>query len=297
MTETVSYINNSLKDYYPASEIKGFTRLIMEHVCGLQPYQLLLGKGNELSDKEKAEIKEIVERLKKSEPIQYILGIADFSGYEFNVTSSVLIPRPETAELVNKIREDQKTALPLRILDIGTGSGCIAISLAKLLKQSEVYAIDISENALAIAKQNAKKLQAEIRFVQADILSPSVFESFREKFQFLSRENQNSSDWGFNIIVSNPPYVMEREKAEMDANVLDYEPHLALFVSNDDPLLFYRTIACLGKQWLSPNGFLYFEINAQCGNETKEMLKAEGYKNIELIKDFYGKDRIIKAQL
>ena len=297
MTETISYINNSLKDFYPTGEIKGFTRLIMEHVCGLQPYQLLLGKGNELSDKEKTEIKEIVERLKKAEPIQYILGFADFYGYEFNVTPSVLIPRPETAELVNKIKNDQKTTSPLRILDIGTGSGCIAISLAKQLKQVEVYAMDISDDALIVAKQNAKKLQADIRFIQADILSTSIFDSFREKFQFLSKESRNPSEYGFNIIVSNPPYIMEKEKTEMEANVLNHEPHLALFVSNDDPLLFYRTIARFGKQSLSRNGLLYLEINAQCGNETKAMLKTEGYKHIELIQDFYGKDRIIKAQI
>ncbi|RHJ93400.1 peptide chain release factor N(5)-glutamine methyltransferase [Parabacteroides bouchesdurhonensis] len=299
MTETISYIINSLKDYYPPNEIRGFTQLIMEQICGLQPYQLLLGKDNDLSDKEKTEIAEIVERLKKSEPIQYILGTANFYGYDFTVNPSVLIPRPETAELVNKIIEDSRNSpiSPLRILDIGTGSGCIAISLAKHLNNAEVFAMDISADALSIAKLNAEKLNADIQFIQADILSATKFHSFREKFEFLPRENKISSEREVNIIVSNPPYITEKEKTDMEANVLNYEPHSALFVPDNDPLLFYRTIARFGKQNLSKNGYLYFEINSQFGTETKEMLKQEGYRHIELIQDFYKKDRIIKAQI
>ena len=302
MTDTIAYIHRSLEEIYPRSEINSFIRLIMERVCGLPPYKLLLGKDTELSDTEKTQIQEIVERLKNEEPLQYILGEADFYGLLFKVTPSVLIPRPETEELVDLIIKEQlpNKERPLRLMDIGTGSGCIAITLAHHLKQAEVYAMDISREALAIAYENAQKLHTDICFIENDILT------YREKsttggmkiFTPTGEEMTKTPSFEGNLqlIVSNPPYIMQKEKREMEKNVLDYEPHLALFVPDNDPLLFYRQIARFGQQALSNDGFIYFEINAQCGEATAIMMEKEGYRNVSLIRDLSNKDRIIKAQ-
>ena len=281
MTETISYIRNSLKDIYPPGEAQALVRLIMERVCGLSTHQLLLGKGKELSDTEKFKIKEIVEGLRLYKPIQYLLGIADFYGMEFKVTPDVLIPRPETAELVERIITDYQSQAP-RILDIGTGSGCIAISLAKHLPEAEVVAVDISPEALAVAEENARMNQVSVSFLELDILSGG---------------NLSSPIGNFNGIVSNPPYIMNKEKATMEANVLENEPHMALFVPDNDPLLFYRAIARFGQRHLAEGGHLYFEINALCGKETVAMLRQENYTEVELIQDLYGKDRIVKAKI
>lgn len=282
MTETVSYINESLKDLYLSTEISSFTRLIMEHVCGLLPHQLLLGIDTELSETEKCRIREIIGRLQQHEPIQYILGETNFYGLTFKVNPSVLIPRPETEELVERVIADY-TEKAINVLDIGTGSGCIAISLARHLKQATVAALDISPEALEVARQNAVCNQVSVSFQEIDILSVPQTTSFL-------------ADKKFNCIVSNPPYVMNKEKEVMEQNVLAYEPHLALFVPDEDPLLFYRTIARFGQAALLAGGHLYFEINAQCGQQTVDMLQQEGYKNIELIQDLSGNDRITKAQ-
>lgn len=282
MTETVAYIQNTLKDYYPPSEIKAFTRLIMERVCDIQPHQFYLCKDKELSEKEKSQIHNIVERLTKYEPIQYIFGKTDFYGFEFEVNPSVLIPRPETEELVELIVRDYPQKKELDILDVGTGSGCIAITLKKLLSKSQVYALDISEEALKTAKRNAVRNRATVTFFQKDILKPS--------------ETADSIEEEFDIIVSNPPYVMEKEKAAMEANVLDYEPSLALFVSDDDPLLYYHRITMFAEQKLKKKGYIYFEINAQLGKEMVDMLRMMEFKNIELIQDLSGNDRFVKAQ-
>ena len=309
MTETIAYIRNSLKDIYPPGEAQALVRLIMERVCGLSTHQLLLGKGKELSDTEKFKIKEIVEGLRLYKPIQYLLGIADFYGIEFKVTPDVLIPRPETAELVERIITDYRGQAP-RILDIGTGSGCIAISLAKHLPKAEVAAVDISPEALAVAEENARLNQVSVSFLELDILSegyPSFMQgkvSRKENKSFTymkpkshTEETAVSPIGNFNCIVSNPPYIMNKEKATMEANVLENEPHLALFVPDDDPLLFYRAIARFGQRHLVEGGHLYFEINALCGKETVAMLRQENYTEVELIQDLYGKDRIVKAKI
>ena len=280
MTETITYIQNSLKDSYPIQEISSFIRLIMEHVCGLQPHNILLCKDKDLSDTEICQIKEITNRLQQSEPIQYILGKAFFYGLSFTVNPAVLIPRPETEELIELILTKHKND-KLHILDIGTGSGCIAISLAKQLNQSEVIGIDISGQALETAQLNAQQLNAPVTFIQTDIL--------------LSHKAEKDISGTFDIIVSNPPYVMDCEKAVMEQNVLQFEPHQALFVPDNDPLLFYQSIAAFGKKKLKKEGTLYFEINAQCGNSMIELLTESGYKEVELIRDLSGKDRIIKA--
>ena len=289
MTETVAYIKNSIKDFYPPGETQALVRLIMERVCGLSTYQLLLGKGTDLSDTEKSKIKEIVEGLRQYKPIQYLLGIADFHGLEFKVTPSVLIPRPETAELVDLIISDYKNLSP-SLLDIGTGSGCIAISLAKSLPNATVSAIDISPEALAVAKENAATNEVNVDFHEMDILA-------NRNAIFPFSDLNGTTEPLFDCIVSNPPYIMDKEKAAMDPNVLENEPHLALFVPDNDPLRFYRAIAQFGKRNLKEGGHLYFEINALCGNETIEMLREEGYNHIELIRDLYGKDRMTKAIL
>lgn len=282
MTETVAYINNSLKDVYPPGEIGGITRLVMERICGIQPHKLLFCKDKELSEIEKSNVKEVVERLKKSEPIQYILGIADFYGLEFEVNPSVLIPRPETEELVEQVILDNEGLTP-KILDIGTGSGCIAITLGKNLTGSEVIATDISAGALETARKNARRNHVPVTFIRSDILN--------------SEKSALDIPFIFDVIVSNPPYIKESEKRMMDKNVLYYEPHTALFVSDKDPLIFYRCIARFGKGKLKKAGCLYFEINAQCGQAAVDMLKEEGYNHIELIQDLSGNDRIIKAQI
>lgn len=285
MTDTIAYIQQSLKDLYPKNEILSFTRLIMEEICGIPPHHLLFGKGKELSDTEKLEIKEIIEQLKKYKPLQYILGKTDFYGRTFRVDPSVLIPRPETEELIEQILTDLKseTDRPLTILDIGTGSGCIAITLAKEWMKADVIATDVSPKALETARENARLLHAPVTFVRTDILSPEKAEA--------------DIPFSFDVIVSNPPYVTEREKAEMEPNVLDYEPSLALFVSNEDPLLFYRAIARFGKKKLKKGGRLYLEINASYGPATVRLLEEAGYQKVKLLRDLSDHDRMIKANL
>ena len=209
-------------------------------------------------------------------PIQYIRGFAEFDGRRFKVAPGVLIPRPETVELVELVARENASAR--RLLDIGTGSGCIAISLDKKLPEAEVEAWDISEDALAIARENNKELAADVTFLQRDVLS---------------------DDWkkapSFDVIVSNPPYVTEAEKKDMDANVLDWEPELALFVPDDDPLRFYRRIADLGRELLLPDGKLYFEVNQAYGRETAHILEMNQYHDVRVIRDIFGKERIVTA--
>ena len=224
-------------------------------------------------------LEKCIEDLKQNKPIQYITGKAHFFGLEFFVNSNVLIPRQETEELVDLIIK-QHGASPNFILDIGTGSGCIPVTLKKYLPTSSVFSLDISEEALKVAKQNAQYHEVAVTFIQQDILTADL--------QALPL---------MDIIVSNPPYVREEEKNMMLANVLDYEPHLALFVPDNKPLLFYKKIAEIGLKKLKPNGWLYFEINEAFGIECLNILKELGYKNTSLIQDMQNKDRIIKAQL
>ena len=245
-------------------------------MLGFDPLDIYLGKDMILSECKERELENIIFRLQKNEPIQYIRGFAEFGGRKFKVAPGVLIPRPETAELVDWVVNENPGAHHL--LDIGTGSGCIAISLDKKLPDVDVEAWDISEEALAIARKNNEDLEAGVRFLQRDVLS---------------------DDWekvpSFDVIVSNPPYVTETEKNEMDANVLDWEPGLALFVPDEDPLRFYNRIACLGSDLLLPGGKLYFEINQAYGRETAHILEMNQYCDVRVIKDIFGKDRIVTA--
>jgi release factor glutamine methyltransferase len=236
--------------------------------------------------------KNIVSELKKQRPVQYILGETAFCGLSFLVNENTLIPRPETEELVELIIESTNYELrntKLKVLDIGTGSGCIAISLAKHLATSEVFAIDVSEKALAVAKKNSELNDVKVYYINVDILKINDLKELATHNLQLATQ--------FDIIVSNPPYVRNLEKDEIKPNVLEYEPHLALFVDDIDPLLFYRKIAELAIKNLNPNGKLYFEINQYLGKETVELLENLGFKNIELKKDIYGNNRMIKCSI
>ena len=275
MRTIANKINESLANVYSDGEIKALTRIIATELLGVAQMAFYLKDDITLTAEQEALLDNAIERLKKQEPIQYILGYSDFCGLRFKVTPATLIPRPETSELVEWIASEATGKKS--ILDIGTGSGCIAVSLASKMPQSTVTAWDISHEALAVAAENSKANGQAVTFEQVDILA---YQPTGEQFD---------------IIVSNPPYIKEVEKAEMEANVLDWEPHTALFVPDNDPLLFYRAIAEKGLFMLTPGGKLYFEINRAHGKETMEMLAALGYTNIELRKDFADNDRMIRA--
>ena len=281
LKELKTHYLNSLSKLYPKTEINTFFFYLIEEYLDLQRIDFSLQPNKIIENTDFLKFEKALNRLKKEEPIQYILGKTEFYGYPFLVTKDTLIPRPETEELVEWILQElefqkkKKTS----ILDIGTGSGCIAISLAKKNKNLSVSAIDISREALEIAKQNATLNKVNINLIEKDIL--------------LTKE----LDTAFDVIVSNPPYVRELEKVEIKNNVLQNEPHSALFVSDSNPLIFYSKIADLAKNHLTKNGLLFFEINQYLGQETKVMLSKKGFKNIELRKDFFGNDRMIKANL
>jgi len=271
-----------LTPIYDAGEAESFFYLILEEKNQLKKIDLALHPDLIFSADEIMVWNSLLESLKKEIPIQYILGKTNFYGLDFELNENVLIPRPETEELVEWILESQKSKVKSqksKILDIGTGSGCIAISLAKNLPDASVFAIDVSEKALATAKKNAAINDVNVNFIEKNILEAENLEQ------------------QFDIIVSNPPYVRNLEKEEIKKNVLDYEPHLALFVEDNDALIFYRKIAALAQKNLSPNGQLYFEINQYLGVEMKDLLEKINFKNIELRKDIYGNDRMIKGDL
>lgn len=279
MHPAYNYIKQAINGQYPDTEASAIAKAILTDVFQLSTTDLYASKDMNFSTNQAEKLEVIITRLRANEPLQYILGNCYFCGLNFHVEPGVLIPRPETAELVEWIISDRKSSdSPIRILDIGTGSGCISISLAKNLPQSEVYAWDISEDAIRIASDNANKLDANVRFRQTDVLG------------------QVPTDTMMNVIVSNPPYITEAERTDMDANVTDWEPDTALFVPDNTPLLFYERIAEIGKQILTPDGTIYFEINQRFGTETVDMLRKKGYRNVELRKDLSGNDRMIKAE-
>jgi len=277
MHPIVNEIRNALREHYPDSEALALAKMLLVEAFGFSTLELYGGKDKEISGKRLDVLNEMIARLKKNEPIQYVIGAEVFCGWTFEVNENVLIPRPETQELVRWIEADWKSDAPCRILDVGTGSGCIAISLSKLLEGAEVEAWDISEGALRVARRNADRNEAQVFFRRVDVLKACT------------------EDCRYDVIVSNPPYITESEKQDMEANVLDWEPHTALFVPDADPLLFYRRIAELGVSMLNEGGALYFEINRAYGEETVRMLEGLGYKQIELRKDNWGNDRMIKA--
>ncbi|MDR1382163.1 MAG: peptide chain release factor N(5)-glutamine methyltransferase [Tannerella sp.] len=288
MKDTTAYIKHTLADIYPPEETRCFIRLIFSHVCGLSHHQQILCKDKQISENEKKRIYAIAERLKKQEPVQYILGETEFYSFPLKVNPSVLIPRPETEELVDLIiksaaaakccPDDSRTG----ILDVGTGSGCIAIALAGRMPRAEVTATDISEAALQTARMNARMNKTCIRFLQSDILD--------------TRSAVSLVTGDFDVIVSNPPYVKNSERRAMSSNVLDYEPHGALFVPDDDPLLFYRAIAVFAREKLAAGGAVYFEINPACNTLITGMLHREGFADTEIIRDLSGKNRFVTAK-
>ena len=261
-----------------AQEARQMAKLMMMHHLQLSSTALITQADREVETSITLLIAQQLKRLLKHEPIQYVLGVAHFYGIDFEVNPSVLIPRPETEELVDWIANENKDRV-LSILDIGTGSGCIAVALKRCLPQSSVEGWDISEQALNMARQNALKNDVLVQFKQADILTL-----------------EPAKTPGYDIIVSNPPYVRELEKCQMNQNVLDYEPHVALFVADNDPLQFYRAIAQKAKTMLKPNGILFFEINEYLGEQMLNMLQQYGFQ-CYLRKDLQGKDRMIKASL
>lgn len=269
-----------LDGIYPKEEVDSFFYLMVEHYLGLARFVLALQPNTVISKEEEQPLFEGLSQLKLHRPIQYITGVAHFMDLEFNVDENVLIPRPETEELVRWIleREEHRQG-EVKILDIGTGSGCIAIALAKNLPLAKVYALDISRESLMVAQENAIKNQVNIEFINADILQTENLELH------------------FDIIVSNPPYVRDLEKKEMSANVTYHEPGHALFVPDNNPLLFYRKISEFATSHLKVGGILYFEINQYLGVETMKMMEMIGFTDLQLRKDMFGNDRMLKGEL
>ena len=273
--------HKELTSIYDEQEVDSFFYIILDKIHRLKRIDLALNPGTVMDYSQLRQWKNILSDLKRQKPIQYILGETEFYGLRFLVNENILIPRPETEELValiiNEEARSNKQKAGFKILDIGTGSGCIAITLAKNIPTAEVFAIDISEKALATAEKNAELNEVKVTFLQKNILeTPDLGQQF-------------------DIIVSNPPYVRNLEKAQIKANVLEYEPHLALFVEDTDALLFYRKIAQLALKNLNPNGKLYFEINQYLGKETVDLVESYGFKNLKLIQDIYGNERMITA--
>lgn len=266
----------TLEPLYGNGEARAVTDYVLDVCFGLSKADILCGAVEEMTAEKTAELNKIFNRLTKGEPVQYVLGRAEFSGRWFNVRPGVLIPRPETEELCAWITADSKASGSPKVLDIGTGSGCIAITLQLDMPESKVTAWDISADALDVARENAKQLGANVNFVKLDALNAKP-----------------EGEW--DVIVSNPPYICEKEKKDMAVNVLEHEPHTALFVPDADPLLFYRAITRLAVQTLSKGGRLYFEINPIYADDTCHMMRAEGMTAVELRSDMYGKQRMAKG--
>ena len=274
-----------LTPLYDSGEAKAIARMVLESEFSMTLTDLYTGKVNELSAKDLAFLDDIFSRLEKGEPVQYVLGKAEFAGRVFHVEPGVLIPRPETAQLCQLAEEELQNSFPVcntayRVLDIGTGSGC-ALDLAEKNKKADVKAWDISDDALRIASANASALNANVSFEKHDALNLSELPEGEEKF---------------NLIVSNPPYIADEEAKDMEKNVMEFEPHLALFVPDNDPLVFYRAIAEYGKKMLAKNGILAFEMNSRFVRDMEQMLSALGYSEIRSVKDQFGNYRFTLAR-
>jgi release factor glutamine methyltransferase len=278
MQPSIQYIRDELQLTHSGEEIRDLIKLIFWDLKGYSYTDIILKTGEMLTDAEKIRVKEVVERLKKGEPVQYILGKTEFCGMTLKVNPGVLIPRPETEEMVQWL-VSSTIRPPKRILDIGTGSGCIALALKRAFPAAFVSGSDVSDEALSVARENAALNGLELHFFVSDILRWKHYGSWEKQ----------------DLIVSNPPYITQVGKKCMVSNVLDFEPHLALFVPDEDPLLFYRNIAEFSLIWLKPGGRLVFEINELYGPEVVRMLRECGFSGIELRKDLRGKERMISA--
>ena len=277
MKKTLPFLRKRLGELYGVGEAQSMIGLIFHSLLGWNATDLIINDDKELSPFIQSKIEEILKRLEAHEPLQYILGEAWFYGMNFLVDRRVLIPRPETAELVDMIVKRYADKTDLSVLDVGSGSGAIAIALARNLRFANIVGLDVSPGAIIVAKENAKRLKAKVEFREGDI------------FSF------HPQDDSFDIIVSNPPYVLEKEKRAMDANVLDWEPHVALFVPDSDPLRYYKRIAEVALVALKPGGSLFFEINPLCSSDLKEMLKSFGLDDVDIVNDIHGKNRFVSC--
>jgi len=277
MQSTFEHIKTELQGLYPDTEIRSFSYLMIEKLTGFSRSKIVVNKNTLFSDNQRHEIDSFIKKLKIFVPIQYILSETEFYGLMFTVNESVLIPRPETEELVDWIRNENDRSANLNILDIGTGSGCIAIVLKHEFPNAVLDAFDISAKALETARKNAIQNKLEVNFEEVDILKTKGF----------------NREW--DIIVSNPPYIPEQEKSEIQPNVLDHEPHLALFVPDADPLLFYRHIALFAQKHLKSKGKLYFEIHRDAGQTCLDLLAGMGFQDVKLRRDISGNDRMVRA--
>ena len=275
LKEAIDQLKSGLDGVVEPQEAQAMIRIICEDVFNYDQVDVALRQESELPDFAPQRLVEIISRLRRHEPLQYIVGHARFHGHQFKVTPAVLIPRPETEQLVDLII-DENPCSDLRVLDMGTGSGCIAISLARALKFAQVDALDVSRDALAVARDNAAELKVKVRFFESDMLSPQPAAHY-------------------DIIVSNPPYICWSERESMERNVKDYEPGQALFVPDNDPLLFYKAIAHYASESLERGGRLYLEINQRFGNEVKRLLQDNGMDEVRIIEDSYGKVRFAAA--
>ena len=275
--QVISDIKSALAEAYPEGEVRAFVRILFEEWMHYSTVDIYMRADSEVPPFVVEKMRYAVQRLLRHEPIQHIVGVAHFHGHRFAVSKHTLIPRPETEQLVDMIVDRNHDVPDLCVLDIGTGSGCIACSLARALRFAEVHAFDISQPALDLAAENARNLGVKVAFHHVDIL------------------NAVPQPQQFHIIVSNPPYICMHEQQLMEDNVLRYEPHSALFVPDNDPLLFYRAIARYASVALKPGGKLYFEINAAYGNDTAQLLSDFHFADIEVVRDFYGRDRFVSA--
>lgn len=286
MKQTIQRLKVALSSHYDAREVKAITRLLLEEVCGLTYTQIVMRADDPLPADQAQKLASMADQLAKGIPVQQVMGYTWFGGRKFIVSPDVLIPRPETEELINMVVDnfvDSPDNRVYNLVDIGTGSGCIALSLAAEINHSFITAVDLSTGALITAKENAKSLGINnVKFVQTDIL--------KEENEDFSTELSTGL---YDAIVSNPPYICRKESKEMASHVLDHEPHMALFVPDEDPLLFYRAIAKFALRHLKSGGRLYFEINAAYGPETCQLLCDLGYQNVELRQDFTGRDRFV----
>lgn len=284
MTLTVlkNEMHSLLIDVFGKAEVESFFYILIDYRLGVKKMDFLLTPNIEVVAGDEEFFNSAIQKLKNEEPIQYIIGETEFYGLLFKVTESTLIPRPETEELVDWIIKEQQLSVKeqLSILDIGTGSGCIPVSLAKKLSNATVASVDVSKEAIKVAQKNAVINKADVTFLNDSILEPTIL---------------NSDKYKFDVIVSNPPYVRNLEKQEIKKNVLCHEPHLALFVEDDDALIFYRSITEYALNHLKKDGVLYFEINQYLGKETVALIEQLGFSSVELRKDMSGNDRMIKA--
>ena len=270
------YIINGIDINEPTTEINSIAYRVIEYLFSIDKAEVIIDRSLNITTKEKKALDQFLARINDHEPLQYIMGEAEFYGRNFEVNSSVLIPRPETEELVALVVKENRDK-KIKFLDIGTGSGCIPVTLARELRDSKAYAIDIDPRVIKTARSNAARYGVEVEFLLIDILTESI------------------PSGPFDIIVSNPPYVLESEREHMKANVLDHEPATALFVSDKDPLLFYRRICELSQQALRDGGRLYFEVNEQYGEDIKAMMEVLDFHSVDLIRDMNGKHRIVRG--